>query len=118
MLEMGGKIAEEAQRRHLAVSAARASVRAEAKRIDELQAAAAVSESEKATAIKTEKEVVGGEASSLSQELTASLESRIDSLIGADGCNRQNETLSSTMMQMLSSFEKKWRVDGEEVLSP
>jgi hypothetical protein len=46
VLEMGGKLAEESQRRHLAISAARAETRMEGKRIDELSATVSVAEQE------------------------------------------------------------------------
>jgi hypothetical protein len=52
VLEMGGKLSEESQRRHLSISAARAETRIEGKRIDELTATVMVAEKEmKETAI-------------------------------------------------------------------
>ena len=78
VLEMGGKIAEEAQRRHLAISATRAAMRNEAKRIDEMQAAAKVAEARRRV-LRTS---VVAKASSMSLELIASLESKIDIMIG------------------------------------
>ena len=44
VLEMGGKLAEESQRRHLAIAASRAETRIEGKRIDELTAQVVVAE--------------------------------------------------------------------------
>ena len=46
VLEQGGKLAEESQRRHLGISAARAETRIEGKRIDELTATVSVAERE------------------------------------------------------------------------
>ena len=72
VLEMGGKLAEESQRRHLAISAARAETRMEGKRIDELTATVIVAEREMRMVTEgggeeeEEEEEEGGSKSSMS----------------------------------------------------
>ncbi len=81
VLEMGGKIAEEAQRRHLAVSAARAATRAEAKRIDELTAAAADDDGARAAAAAAGSQRGGGGSPEALETLVANLDERVEAAV-------------------------------------